>query len=102
MQKKLTITIDEEVYEGLHKTIGPRKISRYIPRKLFTPMSYGQTLNRHMLQWQKTKSEKKKLLNGLKLRLWMWIMKRSEVWWVKLFHLPARQTGRIPVKPWWF
>ncbi len=30
MQKKLTITIDEEVYEGLHKTIGPRKSSRYI------------------------------------------------------------------------
>ena len=30
MQKKLTITIDEEVYVGLHKTIGPRKISRFI------------------------------------------------------------------------
>lgn len=30
MQKKLTITIDEEVYEGLHKTIGPRKISKFI------------------------------------------------------------------------
>jgi predicted CopG family antitoxin len=30
MQKKLTITIDEEVYEGLHKNIGPRKISRFI------------------------------------------------------------------------
>ena len=30
MQKKLTITIDKEVYEGLHKTIGPRKISRFI------------------------------------------------------------------------
>jgi predicted CopG family antitoxin len=30
MQKKLTITIDEEVYEGLHNNIGPRKISRYI------------------------------------------------------------------------
>jgi predicted CopG family antitoxin len=30
VQKKLTITIDEEVYEGLHKNIGPRKISRYI------------------------------------------------------------------------
>ena len=30
MQKKLTITIDEEVYEGLHNIIGPRKISRYI------------------------------------------------------------------------
>jgi len=30
MQKKLTITIDEEVYEGLHKTIGRRKISRSV------------------------------------------------------------------------
>ena len=30
MQKKLTITVDEEVYEGLRKTIGPRKISRFI------------------------------------------------------------------------
>ncbi len=30
MQKKLTITIDEEVYEGLHKTIGPGKISRFV------------------------------------------------------------------------
>ena len=30
MQKKLTITVDEEVYAGLHKVIGPRKISRFI------------------------------------------------------------------------
>jgi len=30
MQKKLTVTIDEEVYEGLHHVIGPRKISRFI------------------------------------------------------------------------
>jgi len=30
MQKKLTITVDEEVYDGLHKTIGPRKISRFV------------------------------------------------------------------------
>ncbi|MEI7635845.1 MAG: hypothetical protein WCJ37_00945 [Syntrophus sp. (in: bacteria)] len=30
MQKKLTITVDEEVYSGLHKVIGPRKISRFI------------------------------------------------------------------------
>jgi predicted CopG family antitoxin len=30
MQKKLTITIDEEVYEGLHRVIGPRKISRFV------------------------------------------------------------------------
>lgn len=30
MQRKLTITVDEEVYEGLYKTIGARKISRFI------------------------------------------------------------------------
>ena len=30
MQKKLTITVDEKVYEGLYKTIGPRKISKFV------------------------------------------------------------------------
>jgi siroheme synthase (precorrin-2 oxidase/ferrochelatase) len=30
MQKKLTITVDEEIYDGLHKVIGARKISRFI------------------------------------------------------------------------
>jgi predicted CopG family antitoxin len=30
MQKKLTITIDEQVYQGLHTVIGPRRISRFI------------------------------------------------------------------------
>jgi predicted CopG family antitoxin len=30
MQKKLTITIDEEVYEGLYNTIGARKISKFV------------------------------------------------------------------------
>lgn len=30
MQKKLTITVDEHVYDGLHKVIGRRKISQFI------------------------------------------------------------------------
>ena len=30
MQKKLTITIDEEVYRGLHALVGPRRMSRFI------------------------------------------------------------------------
>ena len=30
VQKKLTITIDEEVYRGLYERIGPRRISRFI------------------------------------------------------------------------
>ena len=30
MQKKLTITVNERVYEGLHKVVGRRRISRFI------------------------------------------------------------------------
>lgn len=30
MQKKLTITVDEQVYAGLHEVIGRHKISRFI------------------------------------------------------------------------
>ena len=30
MQKKLTISIDEKVYEGLHDVIGPRKIRKFV------------------------------------------------------------------------
>ena len=30
MQKKLTLTIDQEIYEALHRRIGPRKISGFI------------------------------------------------------------------------
>ena len=30
MQKKLTVTIDQEVYEGLYNVVGPRRISKFI------------------------------------------------------------------------
>jgi predicted CopG family antitoxin len=30
MQKKLTITVDEQVYDGLHSVVGRRKISQFI------------------------------------------------------------------------
>ena len=30
MQKKLTITVDEQVYEGLHNVVGRRRISQFI------------------------------------------------------------------------
>ena len=30
MSKKLTITVDDEVYEGLHTVIGWRRISRFL------------------------------------------------------------------------
>ena len=30
MQKKLTITVDEAVYAGLYRVVGPRRISQFI------------------------------------------------------------------------
>ena len=30
MTKKLTITVDDEVYEGLYRRVGPRRISRFL------------------------------------------------------------------------
>jgi predicted CopG family antitoxin len=30
MRKKMTIRLDEEVYEGLYRTVGKRKISQFI------------------------------------------------------------------------
>jgi predicted CopG family antitoxin len=43
MQKKLTITIDEQVYAGLHRTIGRRRISQFI-ESLVRPHVVGTNL----------------------------------------------------------
>lgn len=32
MQKKLTITVDEQVYEGLYRVVGSGRISQFIER----------------------------------------------------------------------
>ena len=32
MQKKLTITLDERVYEGLYRKVGRRRISRFLEK----------------------------------------------------------------------
>lgn len=44
MQKKLTITIDEKVYEGLHQVVGRRRISRFI-EDLVRPHVLDQALD---------------------------------------------------------
>ena len=43
MQKKLTISIDEQVYEGLYEVVGPRRISRFI-EDLVRPYVLNQEL----------------------------------------------------------
>ncbi len=43
MQKKLTITLDQRVYEGLHTVIGRRRISQFI-ESLVRPHVLGKDL----------------------------------------------------------
>lgn len=43
MHKKLTVTVDEEVYEGLHRVIGRQKISQFI-ENLVRPHVIPQSL----------------------------------------------------------
>jgi len=63
MQKKLTLTIDEEVYNGLRAVIGPGKISRFIQELVrphvvrndiyaaYKEMSVDQALESEALEW---------------------------------------------------
>ena len=44
MQKKLTITVDAEVYSGLHSVVGRRRISRFL-NDLARPHVVGQDLS---------------------------------------------------------
>ncbi len=43
MLKKLTITVDAEVYDGLHSVVGRRRISRFL-NDLARPHVVGQSL----------------------------------------------------------
>ena len=62
MQKKLTITVDEEVYEGLHKTIGPRKISKFV-EGLVRPHVVRPNLELAYSQMSKDKKREKEALD---------------------------------------
>ena len=59
MQKKLTITLDERVYEGLHTVVGRRRISRFI-ESLVRPHVVGPDLDlayRQMAQEEAREAE---------------------------------------------
>ena len=44
MHKRMTITLDEEVYEGLYRTIGKRRMSQFI-EDLLRPHVMGASLD---------------------------------------------------------
>ena len=61
MQKKLTITVDEKVYEGLYKTIGPRKISKFV-EELVRPHVIRPNLESAYAQMAKDKKREEEAL----------------------------------------
>ena len=66
MQKKLTITIDEEVYEGLYQIVGRRRISRFI-EKLVRPHVLQPDLEQayqHMAQDEKREADAIEWIEG--------------------------------------
>jgi len=59
MQKKLTITLDQRVYEGLHKVVGRRRISQFL-ESLARPHVIGKDLEaayRQMAQEEAREAE---------------------------------------------
>ena len=62
MQKKLTITVDAEVYEGLHKTIGSRKISKFV-EELVRPHVVRPNLESAYSQMSKDKKRESEALD---------------------------------------
>jgi predicted CopG family antitoxin len=66
MQKRLTITLDEEVYEGLQKVIGRRSISQFIEALIrphivekdlesaYKQMAEDETREREAVEWSES------------------------------------------------
>ncbi len=79
MQKKLTITLDEQVYNGLHTVIGRRNISQFI-ESLVRPHVISAELESAYQQMRQTKPAKSKHWSGLKPRSEMSPMNRGDVW----------------------
>ena len=67
MQMKLTITLDEQVYEGLHSVIGRRNISQFI-ESLVRPHVIGTELEaayRQMAQDEEREAQELGWVDGL-------------------------------------
>lgn len=61
MQKKLTITVNEKVYEGLHRVVGRRRISRFI-EELVRPYVLNQELEAAYQQMAKDEAREAEAL----------------------------------------
>ena len=68
MQKKLKVTVNAEVYEGLKKIIGPRKISKFI-EDLVRPHVIHPNLEASYAEMAKDKKREKTALEWSEISL---------------------------------
>jgi hypothetical protein len=61
MQKKLTITLEDRVYKGLHAVVGRRRISRFI-ESLVRPYVIGKDLETAYRQMAKEEAREAEAL----------------------------------------
>ncbi len=81
VNKKLTITVDEEVYTGLYRVVGPRRISQFIED--CSGLTWSNTISQPpMPRWPATKRESSRRTAGPRHCSRMSPMKRGEVWWI--------------------
>ena len=64
MQKKLTITIDENIYHNLHAKIGRGKISKFI-ENLIKPYVNRNSLRQSYLEMSKNKEAEQEALEWI-------------------------------------
>lgn len=68
MQKKLTITVDEKVYKGLHTVIGPRRISQFV-ESLVRPHVLDKDLEVGYAEMAQDEAREKEALNWSEITL---------------------------------
>ncbi len=69
MQKKLTITLDEQVYDGLRRVAGRHNISRYVER-LLRPYVLSQDLEEGYRQMAQDEAQESEALEWAEATLW--------------------------------
>ena len=73
--------MDEEVYTGLHKTIGPRKIGKFV-EELVRPHVIRPNLELAYSQMSKDKKREADALDWAEMTFKDMARERGEVWWV--------------------
>ncbi len=75
MAKKLTITVSDEVYEGLYEKIGPRKIGKYLkslarPHVVKEPLRFEGSLDEAYREMAADEEREREAREWIEFRRW--------------------------------